>query len=73
MNLRTVESKIAESLEEIQNKFKDVEIGSYPFFKQGKIGVSIVMRSTKKKQIDECSKEIVNFLHDKKIKIIDRE
>jgi molybdopterin-biosynthesis enzyme MoeA-like protein len=72
ISVSTVESEIAKPLEDIQNKFKNIEIGSYPFFKMGKVGVSIVMRSTEKNQIDECSKEIVNFLHEKKIKIIDR-
>ena len=70
MNLRTVESEIASSLEKIQNKFKDVEIGSYPFFKQGKIGVSIVIRSVDKDLISICYKDIEKFILKKKIKII---
>tara|TARA_B100001123_G_C15230449_1_gene994947 strand:+ start:80 stop:832 length:753 start_codon:yes stop_codon:yes gene_type:complete len=71
MNLRTVESEIANSLTKIQNKFKNkVDIGSYPFFKLGKIGVSLVLRSTKKKLIKECEKDITTFLIKKKIKII---
>ena len=39
ISLRAVESEIAAPLETIQNKFKKIEICSYPFFKQGKIGV----------------------------------
>jgi molybdenum cofactor synthesis domain-containing protein len=59
VNLITVESQISKELEIIQNKFlKNVEIGSYPFFKLGKIGVSIVMRSTKKEKINLCKKDI---------------
>ena len=53
--------------------FKNIEIGSYPFFRLGKVGVSIVMRSTEKNQIDDCSKQIVSFIQKKKIKIIERE
>ena len=68
--LRTVESEIASSLEEVQNNFKDVEIGSYPFFKQGKIGVSIVIRSTDEELISLCNKDIENFIKRKKIEII---
>ena len=60
--MSAVESEIAKPLEDIQNKFKNIEIGSYPFFRMGKIGVSKVMRSTKKHEIDDCSKHIVNFL-----------
>ena len=74
INLRTVESEIAKSLEDVQKKFKsNVEIGSYPFFKQGKIGVSIVMRSTEMEQIDKCTKQILSFIHQKKIQIIERD
>tara|TARA_Y100000590_G_scaffold328167_1_gene372627 strand:- start:3284 stop:3667 length:384 start_codon:yes stop_codon:yes gene_type:complete len=72
ISAETVESEIAKSLEEVQNKFKKVEIGSYPFFRQGKIGVSFVIRSTEKKQIDDCHKQIVNFLKKKEIFIIRR-
>ena len=68
--LRTVESEIASSLEKVQNNFKDVEIGSYPFFKQGKIGVSIVIRSTNEELISLCYKDIENFIKRKKIEII---
>ena len=71
ISLRAVESEIAAPLETIQNKFKKIEIGSYPFFKQGKIGVSIVIRYTKKKEIDDCYKEIVSFLKKIKIHIIE--
>ena len=69
----TVESEIAKPLEDIQNKFKNIEIGSYPFFRKGKIGVSIVMRSTEKNLIGVCAKQIVNLVKNKKIKIIDRD
>ena len=73
ISVNTVESEIAKPLENVQNKFKGIEIGSYPFFRLGKIGVSIVMRSTDKNQIDDCSKEIVNFIQKKKIRITNRE
>jgi len=72
ISVQTVESEIAKSLEGIQYKFNKVEIGSYPFFRLGKIGVSIVIRSTDKKKIDDCYKEIVSFLKKKKIKLIGR-
>jgi len=71
ISVQTVESEIAKSLEKVQQKFKKVEIGSYPFFRLGKIGVSMVIRSIDKKKIDDCHKEIVSFLKKKKLKIID--
>ena len=72
ISAETVESEIAKSLEKFQNRFKRVEIGSYPFFRHGKIGVSFVIRSTEKKQIDDCHKQIVSFLKKKEIHIIER-
>ena len=70
INLRTVESEIAKSLTTVQNNNKDVEIGSYPFFRAGKLGVSIVIRSQNQSKIDECSSTIIEFVSQKKIEII---
>jgi len=70
INLETVESEISLSLEKVQNKFKNAEIGSYPFFKQGKIGVSIVIRSTEKNLIKKCRNEIKNFIKKKILKLL---
>ena len=72
ISVQTVESEIAKPLERVQQKFKRLEIGSYPFFRLGKIGVSMVIRSTDKKQIDDCCIEIVSFLKKKKINMIDK-
>ena len=49
ISLYTVESNIAKNLGQIQKKYKKfVDIGSYPFFRLGKIGVSVVSRSVSK-------------------------
>ena len=73
ISVNTVESEIARSLETVQHKFKNIEIGSYPFFRMGKVGVSIVMRSTEMKNINDCSKQILSFIQRKKIQIIKRD
>ena len=71
INLYTVESKISKQLGVIQKKNKKlVEIGSYPFFRLGKIGVSLVTRSTSKKKLIEVNKEIIDMIKLKNIKII---
>ncbi len=70
INLRTVESEIAKSLTQVQNNNQDVEIGSYPFFRAGKLGVSIVVRSTDKAKIDTCNNEILKFVAEQKIQIV---
>ena len=73
ISLKTVESEIASSLTKVQNENQDVEIGSYPFFHAGKLGVSIVLRSSKKNRIENCASQILSFVNDKKIQIVERE
>ena len=72
INLRTVESEIAKSLTKVQDQNEDVEIGSYPFFHAGKLGVSIVIRSENQSKIDFCNSQILEFVKVKKIEIVDR-
>ena len=72
ISLRTVESEIANSLTKVQDKNQDVEIGSYPFFHAGKLGVSIVLRSENQSKIDRCNNQILEFIKEKKIEIVDR-
>ena len=72
ISLRTVESEIANSLTAVQNNNKDVEIGSYPFFQAGKLGVSIVIRSEVQSKIDVCNSQILKFVNQKNIEIVDR-
>ena len=72
ISLKTVESEIANSLSKVQKQNKDVEIGSYPFFHAGKLGVSIVIRSESQSKIDNCNSQILEFIKEKKIEIVDR-
>jgi|TARA_B110001452_G_scaffold225652_1_gene199687 molybdenum cofactor synthesis domain-containing protein len=72
ISLRTVESEIAKSLTNVQDNNKDVEIGSYPFFQAGKLGVSIVIRSEDQTKIDVCNSQILEFVNKKKIEVVDR-
>jgi molybdenum cofactor synthesis domain-containing protein len=72
ISLRTVESEIADSLTIVQDKNLDVEIGSYPFFQAGKLGVSIVIRSEDQSKIDNCNLQILKFVNEKKIEVVDR-
>ena len=73
INLRTVESEIAKSLTSVQDKNKDVEIGSYPFFRASKLGVAIVIRSEEQSKIDICNSQILYFVNQINIQIINNE
>ena len=43
------ESKIGKDLGKLQKKFKDLSLGSYPFFKSGKVGIALFIRGYLKK------------------------
>ena len=71
LNLFTVESNISKKLGLIQKKFKKyVDIGSYPFFRLGKIGVSIVSRSSSRNKLRKVHNEVLHLAKMKKIKIL---
>ncbi len=73
INLRTVESEISKSLSKVQYDNKDVDIGSYPFFRAGRLGVAIVLRSTEQNKIDKCNLEIIKFVKEKNIDIVEKD
>ncbi len=71
VNLFTVESHISKNLEILQKNYKkEVDIGSYPFFRLGKIGVSIVSRSTSKKILENVNRDLIKIIKNKKIEIL---
>jgi molybdenum cofactor synthesis domain-containing protein len=71
ISLYTVESNIAKNLGQIQKKYKKfVDIGSYPFFRLGKIGVAVVTRSTSLSKLKSVNKELMQLVKLKKIKIL---
>tara|TARA_E500000178_G_scaffold164037_1_gene163481 strand:+ start:482 stop:1240 length:759 start_codon:yes stop_codon:yes gene_type:complete len=71
LNLYTVESNISKQLGLIQKKYrKFVDIGSYPFFRLGKIGVSIVTRSNSISKLTSVNKDLIKLVKSKKIKIL---
>ena len=71
LGLYTVESNISKKIGSIQRKYKKfVDIGSYPFFRLGKVGVAIVTRSTSLKKLNNVHIELMKLVKLKKIKIL---
>ena len=71
LNLFTVESNISKKLELIQKKYKkNVDIGSYPFFRLGKIGVAIVSRSNSKSKLKKVNIDLKKLAKAKEIKVL---
>jgi len=56
------EGVIAKDLGQLQDRFSDLEIGSYPFFRQNRYGASFVLRGTEKARIDEAAGELAGII-----------
>jgi molybdenum cofactor synthesis domain-containing protein len=53
------ESQVAEPLSAIQDKYPNVSIGSYPHFRGGLLGLSLVLRSIENDQLDQATAEVI--------------
>ena len=53
-----VESVIAKDLEAVQEKYSEVSMGSYPYFRKGKLGVNLVLRGTDRARMDAAADEL---------------
>ena len=58
----TPESNVAQALTDLQNKYNDVEIGSYPFSKDNRFGTTLVMRSSDEKKLHQCDEELKQLM-----------
>ena len=56
------ESSIAVDLENIQNKYPNIDIGSYPYSSPEGFGTMLVMRSIDEIQVNNCKKEIESMI-----------
>jgi molybdenum cofactor synthesis domain-containing protein len=50
----TAESEVACTLDAVEKAHPGCQIGSYPFFREGKVGANFVVRSTEKAALDAC-------------------
>ncbi|MEX2516647.1 MAG: molybdopterin-binding protein [Gammaproteobacteria bacterium] len=52
------EGELAAGLNEIQNRYADISIGSYPFFTHDKLGVNLVLRGIDTEQLDNAANAV---------------
>lgn len=57
------ESVVAADLGTLQEKYPDIEIGSYPHYRGGVLGLSIVLRSVDEDILGEATKEVIDIIH----------
>jgi molybdenum cofactor synthesis domain-containing protein len=53
------ESEIADTLRETERAHAGCQIGSYPFFREGRTGANFVLRSTESDALDACVEDLV--------------
>ena len=58
----TAESEVADLLRETERAHEGCQIGSYPFFRDGKVGANFVIRSTEQERLDRCHDALVRGL-----------
>ena len=58
----TAESEVAELLREAEQAHPDCQIGSYPFFREGRVGANFVIRSTDEAALAECAGNLAGAL-----------
>lgn len=58
------ESEISELLAATEKAHEDCQIGSYPFFREGKVGSNFVIRSTQQSTLDECAASLSEALRE---------
>jgi molybdenum cofactor synthesis domain-containing protein len=58
IDLYQPEGTIASMLEEHQKLYPEVPMGSYPFFRDGRLGTQLVLRSTEPDRLDKADKEL---------------
>ena len=56
------ESSIAVELSSIQDKYLEIDIGSYPYSKEGEFGTILVMRGIDEMEILKCKQEIEEMI-----------
>lgn len=53
------ESEVAELLRDTEQAHDGCQIGSYPFFREGRVGANFVIRSTDPERLDACLADLV--------------
>ena len=52
------EGALAKDLGALQDRFADLEIGSYPYFRRGDFGVTLVLRGTERQRLATAAEEL---------------
>ena len=67
-----LESEIAAGLGVLQEKYPDVSMGSYPYFRKGKLGVNLVLRGTDAGRMNAAADELATTIRCLRGKVLNR-
>jgi molybdopterin-biosynthesis enzyme MoeA-like protein len=56
------ESEVAGLLRDVEKAFENCQIGSYPFFREGRVGANFVVRSTSADDLGACGESLIQGL-----------
>ncbi len=56
------ESVVAKDLTDMQKKYPDVQLGSYPHYRGGVLGLSLVLRGTNKDNLEKATDELLEII-----------
>ncbi len=65
------EGKVAKKLGELQEKYPNVSLGSYPYFRQGNVGTNLVMRSIEEDELNAAFDELHSHLEREGVTVIE--
>ena len=67
------ESTVASQLAEIQSRYPQVDIGSYPFFREGNYGTNLIMRGTDPAVLQEVQQAVIAMVESLGLEAFERE
>lgn len=62
ISAQLTEGEIAAALGEIQRRYSQIELGSYPFYKKDSYGVNLVMSGTNEVELDVVRQEVCDLI-----------
>jgi molybdenum cofactor synthesis domain-containing protein len=65
------ESEVAQILESTERDHRGCQIGSYPFFREGKIGANFVIRATDADRLDACAADLKARLEAEGLEVVE--
>lgn len=65
------ESIFAEALSKLQDEYSDISIGSYPYFRERKLGVNLVMRGIDQNRLETLKEKLISVIIHLNGKILD--